>query len=92
MLLAYRFFTLILYPLLILIIYIRVFLKKEHRKRFKEKISINHFNIKRNFKKKLIWFHVASIGELQSILPLINKIISWLTNERFFLREVNLTL
>ena len=74
MLLTYRFLTSILYPILILIIYIRVFLKKEHRGRFKEKISINHFNIKRNFKKKLIWFHVASIGELQSILPLINKI------------------
>jgi len=74
MLFTYRFLTSILYPILILIVYIRVFLKKEHRKRFKEKISINHFNIKRNFKKKLIWFHVASIGELQSILPLINKI------------------
>jgi 3-deoxy-D-manno-octulosonic-acid transferase len=74
MLLAYRFLTSILYPILIFIIYIRVFLKKELVRRYKEKISIDHFNIKRDFKKKLIWFHVASIGELQSILPLINKI------------------
>ena len=24
--------------------------------------------------KKLIWFHVASIGELKSIIPLLNKL------------------
>ena len=91
MLLTYRFLTSILYPILILIIYIRVFLKKEHGRRFKEKISINHFNIKRDFKKKLIWIHVASIGELQSVLPLINKITKTSQNIEILITTVTLS-
>ena len=88
---AYRFLTSLLYPILILIIYIRVFLKKEDAIRYKEKISIDHFNIKRDFKKKLIWFHVASIGELQSILPLINKINKTSKNVEVLITTVTLS-
>ena len=91
MLLTYRFLTLILCPILIFIIYIRVYLKKEHAKRYREKISIDHFNIKRDFKKKLIWFHVASIGELQSILPLINKITKNSTSFEVLVTTVTLS-
>ena len=91
MLFAYRFLTLILYPILILIIYIRVFFKKEHEERYKEKISIDHFNVRRNFKKKLIWFHVASIGELQSIFPLINKITKTSKNIEVLITTVTLS-
>ena len=91
MLFAYRFLTSIIYPLLILIIYLRVFLKKEHRIRYKEKISKNYFYIKRDLKKKLIWFHVASIGELQSILPLINKITQNSQNIEVLITSVTLS-
>ena len=91
MLFAYRFLTSILYPILILIIYIRVFFKKEHEERYKEKISIDHFNVRRNFKKKLIWFHVASIGELQSIFPLINKITKTSKNIEVLITTVTLS-
>jgi len=74
MLLIYRFFLNALFPLIILIIYLRTFFNKEDRFRFKEKIFINSFNISKNYKKKLIWFHAASIGEVNSIIPLINKL------------------
>ena len=45
MILLYQTITLLIYPLLILIIFIRKYLGKEDPKRFKEKIFVNHFNI-----------------------------------------------
>ena len=62
------------FPILIFIIYIRTFLKKEDKKRFKEKLFSSSFNVKKNSQKKLIWFHVASIGELKSIIPLLKRL------------------
>ena len=70
MLLIYRHLINILFPIIIIIISLRVWFKKEDKNRFKEKLFISSFNIIRNRDKKLIWFHVASIGELKSIIPL----------------------
>ena len=53
-----------------IIIIFRIFKGKEDTTRFKEKIGF--FSKKRN-KGKLIWFHGASVGEIQSIIPLIEK-------------------
>ena len=53
-----------------IIIIFRIFKGKEDTLRFKEKIGF--FSKKRN-KGKLIWFHGASVGEIQSIIPLIEK-------------------
>ena len=74
MILLYRIFTYLIYPLLVIIVYYRRILKKEHPSRFKEKIFVSHFDIKRRQDDKLLWFHAASIGEFKSILPLIQKI------------------
>ena len=73
MLLIYRYLINILYPLIILLVYIRTKFNKEDKIRYKEKLFISSFNIKK-IEKKLIWFHAASLGELNSIIPLIKKI------------------
>ncbi len=74
MIFAYRVLTAIFYPFLFLFVYFRKTLKKEDPIRYKEKILISHFNIKKNDNLKLIWFHAASIGEFKSIIPIITNL------------------
>lgn len=74
MLLAYRYLTIFFYPILVLIIYFRKILKKEHNKRYKEKIFPSFFDVQKEKNKKLIWFHAASVGEVKSILPIVNEL------------------
>ena len=74
MILAYRIFSNLIYPLLLIFIFIRKILKKEDSYRFKEKIFVSHFDINRKENKKLIWFHAASIGEFKSIVPIIDEL------------------
>ena len=70
----YRSLSFILYPFLILLIFARTFFNKEDKLRYKEKIFSSCFSVKKNINKRLIWFHAASIGEVQSIFPFIEKI------------------
>ena len=68
-----------LYQILILILLIispiiisnRILKKKEDRKRFKEKFCI--FSKKR-VAGNLVWFHGSSVGEILSIIRVINEL------------------
>ncbi len=71
MLQIYRFLINIILILSPIIIIFRLIKGKEDLKRFKEKLCF--FSINKD-KGKLIWFHGASVGEIQSIVPLIEKI------------------
>ena len=71
MFLIYQILIILIILLSPVIILIRLFKNKEHKKRFIEKFCI--FTKKRN-KGNLIWMHAASVGELMSIIPLIYEI------------------
>ena len=67
----YRFLINLIFIISPFIILFRLFKKKEDPSRFIEKFC---FFSKKKIKKKLIWFHGASVGELMSIIPLIQKL------------------
>ena len=71
MLIIYRFLINLIFLLSPLILILRLFKKKEDVRRFKEKFCI--FSKNKN-SGKLLWFHGASVGEIQSITPLIEKL------------------
>ena len=88
MLFVYRIlinFVIIIAPLIILI---RVIKKKEDKNRFKEKLGF--FTIKRK-KGKLIWFHGSSVGEVVSIIPLVEKMENDLTIQTILITSSTLS-
>ena len=68
-------YNLLLYLILLLspfIIIYRLIIKKEDLNRFKEKFCF--FSHKKPKNKNVIWFHGSSVGEINSIIPLIEKL------------------
>ncbi|MBH91140.1 MAG: hypothetical protein CMG67_03400 [Candidatus Marinimicrobia bacterium] len=84
----YNFFLNILYIPYILIILLRIFLNKEHKLKFKEKLFL--CKIKRPA-GSLFWFHVASIGELNSILPIVDYFLKKDKSYNFLITTVTLS-
>ena len=62
------FFFLVLSPLIIIY---RIIINKENKSRFLERYGFSSIKRKNG---KLIWFHCSSVGELLSIIPLIEKL------------------
>ena len=91
MILFYRVLTNILYPFLIIVLLLRVFFKKEDSKRYKEKIFVKNFNIKKKNNSILYWFHAASIGEFRSIVPIIKNLNENKKNTQFLITTTTLS-
>ena len=91
MILIYRVISNIIYPFLCIFIYYRKIIKKEDARRYKEKILISSFDVSRNYNKKLIWFHAASVGEFRSIIPIIKKISTEDNNFEFLITTTTLS-
>ena len=70
MLLIYRILINIIFLLSPLIFLFRLYKKKENFNSYLQKLGF--FSKKKNI-GKLVWFHGASVGELQSIIPLLEK-------------------
>ena len=71
----YNLITIFLYPFLIFLFFVRKFLKKESSDSLIDKLTLSRTSGNKK-RKKLIWFHAASIGEVQSIIPLVSKFYS----------------
>lgn len=67
----YKFLSLLIYPFIKLLLSNRVKNGKEHSERYVEKLG---YTTKIRPEGKLIWFHVASIGEFNAVLPIIREI------------------
>ena len=88
MLFWYKFFTYLFYPFAPFYLYFRNLKKKEDSIRYKEKLS--KINLPREG-GVLIWFHVASVGEAMSILPLIENCIKEKKIHKILLTSITLS-
>ena len=84
----YNLLIVLLYLPFIIIIFFRRFLKKEHKSKYKEKIFTSTFKRPEGF---LFWFHVASIGEFRSIVPIIDYYLKNNKKNNFLITTITLT-
>ena len=84
----YRFFTYLFYFFAPIYLYFRKIKKKEDSTSYKEKLSRIELTRKEGF---LIWFHVASVGEAMSILPLIESCVEEKKIDKILLTSITLS-
>jgi len=84
----YKLFTYLFYPFAPIYLYFRKLRKKEDPLRYKEKLS--KINIKRD-DGFLVWFHMASVGEAMSILPLIEGCVEEEKIDKILLTSITLS-
>ena len=84
----YKLFTYLFYPFAPVYLYFRKIRKKEDESRYKEKLS--KIKIKRD-DGFLVWFHMASVGEAMSILPLIEGCVEEKKIDKILLTSITLS-
>ena len=84
----YRLFTYLFYPFAPIYLYFRKIRKKEDSISYREKLSKIEISREEGF---LIWFHVASIGEAMSILPLIESCMEEKKINKILLTSITLS-
>ena len=84
----YKFFTYLFLPFAPLYLYLRKIKKKEDPDRYLEKLSKTSLVRDDGF---LIWLHVASVGELMSILPLIEYCINQKKINKILITSITLS-
>ena len=84
----YRFFTYLFYPFAPIYLYFRKIRKKEDSISYREKLSKIEISREEGF---LIWFHVASVGEAMSILPLIESCLKEKKVDKILLTSLTLS-
>lgn len=84
----YRLISILVYPFIKLLLKKRISKGKEDPVRFKEKLGIYKLN---RPKGRLIWFHAASIGEFNAILPIIKNISEAFPKLNILVTTVTLT-
>ena len=84
----YKLFTYLFYPFAPIYLYFRKLKKKEDSIRFREKLS--KINISRD-DGSLVWFHIASVGEAMSILPLIESCVEEKKINKILLTSITLS-
>ena len=88
MLFIYNFFLFILLLISPLVLFIRICLGKEDKVRFKEKFC---FFSKKNHVDGIVWFHGASVGEILSIMPIIEKFEKDITIKKILITSSTLS-
>jgi 3-deoxy-D-manno-octulosonic-acid transferase len=84
----YRLFTYLFYPFAPIYLYFRKIRKKEDSISYREKLSKIEISREEGF---LIWFHVASVGEAMSILPLIESCMGEKKINKILLTSITLS-
>ena len=84
----YRLLTYLFYPFAPLYLLLRILKKKESLARYKEKLAKTNVSRDNGF---LIWFHVASVGEAMSILPIIENCLEEKKIDKILLTSITLS-